>query len=996
MSEPKLISPMLDNFAIGGPISEHHGVICCPAMENDFNDKYIVKIISVPASQTQFDALLLTGAFSTPEAALEYFRETATGIQEESRILDQLSRLEGFLPYRACQCEAKEDGTGYDVYFLSPYRRSLTRQFKSRPLTQLEVLNLGLDICAALSVCRRCGYLYVNLKPNNIYLTDDKGYYIGDIGFISLDSLRYASLPERYTSQYTAPEVSDAFSALNTTMDIYALGLILYQAYNNGSLPVADEDGIFPPPEYADYEMSEIIMKALHKDTAERWQDPTQMGQALVEYMQRNGANDVPIIPPAPVVDEAETEETTDSSVDVETFEETDATVTSDENITLENEHAIIPPVQDEAEPAPVELFDPSSQIGNDSQADPEDDTPAEDEFINLSFLDDTEENPDISYDEISNELSDILEQADELVSHPVPEPAVAPEPVEIPVPEPIILEEDEAEPTQQVDQPIAPDCSEDDFIEKSEAAEEVVADDAMEAYDESAKKRCSWLRGIIALLIVAGLLAGAYFYYQNYYLQTIDSVVTHGTEDRLSVTVHSDIEDSLLNVICADPHGNQIPAKVVDGKAEFSKLLPNTTYTVTVEIEGFHQLIGTTTATYSTPQQSTIVQYSSVTGSEDGSVILGFTVDGPDSDNWCVTYSAEDEEAQQVTFSGHSVSLTGLTVGKEYTFTIEPESFLYLSGTNELKHTASKLIYAQDLEILSCMDNSLTVGWTVPADTQVESWTVRCVGEDYSQSMIVTEPAAIFEDLDHTGAYTVEVVAAGMSVSQRVQVQANSVTITNFQGEATGADQLTLTWDTSRQVGENGWILKSYINGAEAYAPIICAENTAVISDIVPGAVYTFTLEDLDHSQFLGIPVSCQTEDAQLFTCDYDNREITAEDITFSMVRRPEKSNWNRFHLYDEDYTTTFHPAEKASFLMHMEKRYGNSWDQVTTKFIIHDEAGALVSVDTQEAVWNDMWLYSYGELDIPRMPSAPGVYTISVYFDGAFVKSQQFTIAE
>ena len=62
MSEPRLISPMLDNFIMGGPISDHSGVRCCPAMENETDEKYIVKVISIPASPSQMDALLLTGA----------------------------------------------------------------------------------------------------------------------------------------------------------------------------------------------------------------------------------------------------------------------------------------------------------------------------------------------------------------------------------------------------------------------------------------------------------------------------------------------------------------------------------------------------------------------------------------------------------------------------------------------------------------------------------------------------------------------------------------------------------------------------------------------------------------------------------------------------------------------------------------------------------------------------------------------------------------------
>ena len=97
MSEPRLISPMLDNFIMGGPISDHHGICCCPAMENDTNNRCIVKIISVPASATQVDALLLSGAYPDEEAALTYFRELANGVVQEVKILESLSELEGFI-----------------------------------------------------------------------------------------------------------------------------------------------------------------------------------------------------------------------------------------------------------------------------------------------------------------------------------------------------------------------------------------------------------------------------------------------------------------------------------------------------------------------------------------------------------------------------------------------------------------------------------------------------------------------------------------------------------------------------------------------------------------------------------------------------------------------------------------------------------------------------------------------------------------------------------
>jgi serine/threonine protein kinase len=353
LSEPKLISPMLDEFMMGDPLSEHHGVRCCPAMRKDSDSRYIVKIISVPASQVQLDALLLTGAYSTQAAALSYFKEMADDVAEEVEILKKLAKFEGFLPYEDYQIVPMEDAVGYDVYLLSPYKRSLDRFLKSKPVTHLNAVNLGLDLCASMAMCRRAGFLYADLKPSNIFVNEKNEFCIGDLGFIRLNALKYASLPERYRSPYTAPEIQDAMSCLNSTVDIYAIGMILYSVYNDGKLPKESELNELAPPIYADYEMSQIILKACDPDPEKRWQDPLQFGQALVAYMQRNSVNDTPIVPlPEPVIiPETEPDPVSDeSNADQETISENTAVSTSaeltstDEEIQEELSAAILSP----------------------------------------------------------------------------------------------------------------------------------------------------------------------------------------------------------------------------------------------------------------------------------------------------------------------------------------------------------------------------------------------------------------------------------------------------------------------------------------------------------------------------------------------------------------------------------------------------------------------------------------------------------------------------
>lgn len=1011
MSEAKMISPMLDNFIMGGAMSDHHGVRCYPAIENGTEDKHIVKVISVPATSSQMDALILTGAYADREAALGYFKEITDGVVQEVDILEKLSELEGFLPFKACQVEPMESGEGYDIYLLSSYKRTLQKHFTRHSFTHLDALNLGLDLCSALSVCRRNGYLYIDLKPSNVYVTDQRLFRIGDLGFIRLDALKYASVPEKYMSVYTPPEVRDAFSALNATMDIYAAGLILYQTYNNGELPFNDEiqpGDKLPAPLYADYEMSEIILKACAANPEDRWQDPMEMGQAIVSYMQRNGAMDTPIVPmPEPVAEEVPEEIPEEETVSDISAEESPAQEALPEQVVVTDETPAEIPAETAASEnleSPAETIEETVIELSDAQEEAEETECADEtasaensealDFVEPEdFVDEEEEeilSDEADYEALTEETSEILNQADELAAMDVPEPVVIPEHVEVPVPELVIEEDDTAEDMSEEAEEDAPQIIEID----TEAS--ITQEDVLQQTTEEPVKKSHWIRNAILLIVLLGLLVCGFFFYKQYYLLPIEIVSVEGNMDTLTVYVDTEIDEAKLKVICSDTYGNKIPATVKNGKAEFEGLVPNTAYSIKVVASGFHRLTGTASTAYSTPIQTNIVQFDAITGATEDSVIVSFTVEGPNCKEWTIVYSADGEEERTATFTSHMVTLSNLTVGKDYKMRLVPSEDLFITGQNEIVFTARKLVKAEKLQVISCLNNTLTVQWDAPTGETVSSWSVHCFNDTYNQTVITSDTTASFKDLDHTAEYTIEVKAVGMSVSETARVNANSVTASNFSTEVSDPTKIMFTWEASQAIPEDGWLLQYKIAGIDNEITIPCNSNSATIYPVVPNATYYVYLQDIKGNILLGSQTEIVTKGPVDFEKQFGSFTGKREHMEFTICRTPKMPGWGRFDLSASDYTSDFKAGENASYLVKFNGLHNEPDEEVIISYVVRNTEGTPLHYGVQSNTWKAMWPTTYCKLNVPAIPSTEGTYTIEVYFNGMLANEQTITISK
>ena len=123
----------------------------------------------------------------------------------------------------------------------------LKGQYRHQILSSIrEIRKLGMDICRALIYCEKKGIVHRDIKPANLFLDKFGDYKVGDFGASKRMDAIYAAqtMTSIGTISYMAPEIFQGH-AYNNTVDIYALGLVLYQLLNSGRMPFLPTEGSY-------------------------------------------------------------------------------------------------------------------------------------------------------------------------------------------------------------------------------------------------------------------------------------------------------------------------------------------------------------------------------------------------------------------------------------------------------------------------------------------------------------------------------------------------------------------------------------------------------------------------------------------------------------------------------------------------------------------------------------------------------------------------------
>lgn len=269
-------------------------------------DRSVLKMIRLGENRSEKKSFNTIVEKDEPADGEESYYETIIkNITDNIAVIQRVDNGKRFVKYEEWETRRTSDGKGFAVLIRLERARSLTDLLSELSFTLDETLRIGVSICRSLVRCRDFGYIYPNLKPENI-LFDERGICkLGDFGSFSCLEPSKTSLAFKRTQYYMAPEFIRTGN-VNGTVDTYSLGLVLYSLINRGRLPFTEKypekvtvssldlsmqkrlDGEpLPEPAIYDEALFRIIKKACAYKVEERYLSPKQMLADLKNALEK-------------------------------------------------------------------------------------------------------------------------------------------------------------------------------------------------------------------------------------------------------------------------------------------------------------------------------------------------------------------------------------------------------------------------------------------------------------------------------------------------------------------------------------------------------------------------------------------------------------------------------------------------------------------------------------------------------------------------------------
>lgn len=267
--------------------------------------KAALKAITIPKSDSEIIGARAEGM--DEESLRAHFQSIAKDMVDEFAILNLLKGNSNVVSYENHQVIRHEDGIGWDILIQMELLTPLNTYAVDNTITRRDVIRLGIDLCKALELCQKYGVMHRDVKPENIFVSANGDFKLGDFGIARKMEKHAGSVYSRKgTNAYMAPEVFKE-EPYDSTVDIYSLGIVMYRLLNGKRTPflphapanitAKDRENALmmrmsgkplPKPIHAEGRLAEIVLKACAYNPRDRYSSPGEMRRELEAIQYSN------------------------------------------------------------------------------------------------------------------------------------------------------------------------------------------------------------------------------------------------------------------------------------------------------------------------------------------------------------------------------------------------------------------------------------------------------------------------------------------------------------------------------------------------------------------------------------------------------------------------------------------------------------------------------------------------------------------------------------
>ena len=312
--------PLFGGWTIEEEVGEGSYGTVYRVSKTEMGRKYIsaVKLITVPSKDQFREARDSLG--SDAGTLRSYFEDIVQTIIREVEMLHSLSGNANILNYHDHTVIERRDRTGWDILIRMEFIKSLPEYLRQGQMTREDVVRLGIDICNALELCGKKGIIHRDIKDDNIFVSDDGVFKLGDFGIARELSKSGRAASMRGTPLYMAPEVYRG-EKYDASVDIYSLGLVLYKLLNRSRMPLMppwpekvrftdNEQALesrlagspLPPPVMASGALANAVLKACAHRPEDRYRVASGLRRDLEDVLSGMGeAERSELVTPPPI-----------------------------------------------------------------------------------------------------------------------------------------------------------------------------------------------------------------------------------------------------------------------------------------------------------------------------------------------------------------------------------------------------------------------------------------------------------------------------------------------------------------------------------------------------------------------------------------------------------------------------------------------------------------------------------------------------------------------